>query len=109
MKGWIRYWICDKSGIGHGKWTYLYMPGWTDKSDIKENIIHTHESWAQWADSYSMEIELEVDPPDEEVDIAIDHYETLARDYGNIAAGLRKELEERNERSFPTEPDSSGS
>lgn len=89
-EGWIRYWICDKSGAGHGKWKYLYMPGYTDPSDVKESVLAEHENWAIFADSYSMEVEVNVEPPMEEVFIAIEHYETLAKDYANIAANLRK-------------------
>lgn len=92
MTGWVRYWICDASGGGRNKWIYLHMPGYTDKESVRDAIIEVYESWAQFAMRYSLEIEMDVEPPIEEVRIAIDRYETLANAYGNIASELRASI-----------------
>jgi hypothetical protein len=90
--GWVRYWICDKSGSGKDKWEYLYIPGCEDFASCKDYIIECRESWAMHADSFTMEIEINVVPPKEEVHIAIEHFETLAKDYSNIANKLKASI-----------------
>lgn len=60
-----RYWICDKSGIGRGQWRYFVGEYSGDKEYARDVILDFYEGWAIWADSYSLEIELDVVPPKE--------------------------------------------
>lgn len=62
--GWIRYWICDRSGIGHSKWKYIYEPsGFDSENEAEQYIIEKFESWAKFAESYSFHVELNTSPP----------------------------------------------
>lgn len=92
VKGWLRYWCCDRSGSGVEKWTYLYRPNWKNYrlEDIWEEIQHSYEDWSRWAESYSYDIEWTDNPPIEEVEKLIvskaaqmetleDHIKTLKK------------------------------
>ena len=62
-----RYRIWDRSGSGKGKWHYFIGNFGDEKyamENAKNHIIENLETWAQWqAESYSLEIELDVIPP----------------------------------------------
>lgn len=62
--GWVRYRIAGR-GQGLNEWRYLYMPGWEDEGaeDLRGHIIHRHENWALYAESYLWELERNVKPP----------------------------------------------
>ena len=70
MTGWIRYRICDKSGGGWKKDKWLYEPWLCEEEpdDVREHVIHTRESWATFADSYSFESEVNATPPVEVIE-----------------------------------------
>lgn len=58
-----RYWICDRSGHGHGKWKYFMGDFGGDDAEASEFILQSREWWANHAESYSMEVETNVTPP----------------------------------------------
>jgi hypothetical protein len=89
-----RYWICDKSGIGHGKWRYFSGDFEGDRSYAKSWIIETEESWAIYADSYSMDIELDVVPPKAFVEAELQNFEERAEQNARNAEELRNLLKE---------------
>lgn len=64
MKDFIvnRYTCCDKSGIGYDKWEYFLGDFEGDLGYAREHIREVYESWTMYADSYSMRIELDVEP-----------------------------------------------
>ena len=87
-----RYWITDRSGIGHGKWKYFVGDFENDKSYAKEHILETLETWAQWPESYSLEIELDVEPSKEFLETELKVYEDLQAYYNKAAAEIRQRL-----------------
>lgn len=60
-----RYWICDKSGSGREKWHYFIGDYNGDYEYARDFILYREEEWALHADSYSLEIELDVEAPQE--------------------------------------------
>lgn len=73
LTGWIRYRICDRSGIGANTNHWIFKPAWQflDPAEIKDLIIHHYEDWALHADSYSFEYEVGYLPPYEVIQIEI--------------------------------------
>lgn len=94
--GWIAYTICDKSGIGSKTPNYLHLP-WAEASnigEIREHILHEHENWAVFSDSYSMNIELEnVIPPRSEVLKYMHELEQKQKDIDNTIQVLMIQLD----------------
>ena len=91
--GWVKYWICDKSGNGREQWRYLYLGEWandeTSKDEVRSYIIDRWESWANYAERCSFGLEVtNVIPTAEELGIALDHFRTRERDYSKIVALL---------------------
>jgi hypothetical protein len=62
--GWVAYRIAGR-GMGLKEWHYLYMPGWEDEGadDLRSYIIHSHEDWALYTESYLWELDRNVEPP----------------------------------------------
>lgn len=86
--GWIRYRICDGSGIGWNRYKWLFSPG-LDQAEpqiIEDLIIHNFEDWARLTQSYSFEFDVGLLPPFEKIKEEI---ESKKRQLGRIY----KELE----------------
>lgn len=83
MTGWIRYRICDSSGIGWDRHKWLFSPGLdqNEPQTIEDLIIHNYEDWARWAQSYSFEFDVGLLPPLEKIEEKI---ESKKRQLGRI-------------------------
>lgn len=88
--GWMRYWICDKSGHGRDKWIYVYEPWVDDEDEAKHYILEKYEDWARFAEYYGFGVELQVIPPVDSVEKEIAKYEHNLESAYEVIKALRK-------------------
>lgn len=68
--GWVAYYAWGRGGGGIHTPHYVYMPGWTDISDIRDSIVYSHESWMHDAEYAGIAIHRGVTPPFSVIDKA---------------------------------------
>lgn len=66
MSDWFSYQICDKSGCGFKEHKFVYAPRFKE-DDAKEYVLHNLETWALYAESYTLKIHMDASPPPERV------------------------------------------
>ena len=88
-----RYWICDSSGIGHSKWRYFVGDFGDDLGYAREHILETFETWANHGCSYSIGIELDVQPDIEYVEKQLVKFNELASHYYKSAWEMQNKLD----------------
>lgn len=88
-----RYWICDRSGSGRGKWLYFIGDFGDDKGYAREWVIERYETWAHHAESYIIDIELDVKPPKEFLEKKLKEHEDSLSYYNEATRSLKNLIE----------------
>ena len=92
-----RYTICDSSGLGWDTWRYFTGDFQDDQAEAREYIIQYLETWAIYAESYSLKIELDVVAPSDYLKKKMEDLIEEVEYKNSLIAVIRNELESRND------------